>query len=574
VKRHRLVWPLVAAVVLGLALYVAGDGLADASQVKAPCKAEQANPSACPGAKTMAPKPSQGVCTGASAAPCPTPCATPCASAGSDAACSATCCSNPPRVCGPRYRRVFHDRMDCSCERTSCRLYGLRCGHSKRMMSRSGCTMNCPMPCTDKNVKVMKMKCPPGCEKPCCAPDGVHKTMLRKMGSDDAECMLMRECDDAMSSKSCDMRVRVTSGEDGECIWVEREDGGRPRVMRAFKECEGSGATKVKKIRVTKSGADEKAVKIEEMGGDEDEDYVYEESPNGGGAWLGVYLQDLTPELREAFDLPADLKGALVTDVVRSGPARKSGVREGFVIVGFNGKPVTSADELVKMVQASKPGEHVKLLLNRKGEEVVRRVTLEKSPQERLVIRTTPELKKKIRVKKPGMTEMEVEIPDIEIETPEMEPKGMAPGAKAMRPAGGFLGVGVEDLPADMWKRYGDRGVLVNEVMDGSPAAAMGLETGDVILAIDGEDVVGPTDMVEGIRARGPGDVIVLNVMRNGEPMKMKAELAGRGPSGSMMAPPSHPKTGADMMKLQQRINELEKELQGLKKQLKETKGK
>jgi hypothetical protein len=574
VKNHRLIWPLVAAVVLGLGLYVAGDGLADASQVDSACKAQQAKASPCPSVKTMAPKPSQDQCTATKAA-CPTPCATgadaactaACPSAGD--ACPAACCSDAPRVCGPRYRRVHQDRRDCSCEKTSCRLYGLRCGHAGRMISCSGC-VSCPTPCVDKDIQVTMTKCPPGCEEPC-YPEGAHEVMLKKMGSADGKCVLMRECEDGSSPKSCDVKLHVISKGDGERVWVERKDGERPRVMR-IKECEASTAKDVKRIRITKGGSDDETVEVL----DGDEDYAYEEAPGGGGAWLGVYLQDLTPELREAFDLPADLKGALVTDVVRSGPARKSGVREGFVIVGFNGKPVTSADDLVKMVKASKPGDHVRLRLNRKGAEVVRRVTLERSPQERLVIRTTPEIKKRMKVKRPDMKEMEIEIPDVEGEAPEIKIERMAPGTPMMGSAGGFLGVGVEDLPADMWKKHGDRGVLVNEVVDGSPAASVGLKAGDVILSIDGEDVTGPTDLVEGIRSRGPGDVVVLDVVRNGEPMMMKAELTGRGPGGSMMAPAaprSKAGAGANMMKLQQRINELEKELQALKKQLKESKG-
>src|ERR1051326_131255 len=61
--------------------------------------------------------------------------------------------------------------------------------------------------------------------------------------------------------------------------------------------------------------------------------------------WLGVAMQDVTPELARSFGLSSD-DGALISDIYRGGPAHRAGVRRGDVIVGFNGRPVKNSREL------------------------------------------------------------------------------------------------------------------------------------------------------------------------------------------------------------------------------------
>lgn len=58
----------------------------------------------------------------------------------------------------------------------------------------------------------------------------------------------------------------------------------------------------------------------------------------------------------KAHGVPEGVAGALVTDVVSSGPATDSGIRKGFVIVGYEGSPVRSADDLIELIRRSRPG--------------------------------------------------------------------------------------------------------------------------------------------------------------------------------------------------------------------------
>ena len=81
---------------------------------------------------------------------------------------------------------------------------------------------------------------------------------------------------------------------------------------------------------------------------------------------LGVQIQPLTPELAKSFKLN-DVKGVLVAAVEPGSPAAKAGLQSGDVILGFEGKPVQSANELPRVVAASKPGTTVTLDVWRDG---------------------------------------------------------------------------------------------------------------------------------------------------------------------------------------------------------------
>ena len=84
--------------------------------------------------------------------------------------------------------------------------------------------------------------------------------------------------------------------------------------------------------------------------------------------WLGVAIQRISPDLLKAFNLD-DTHGALVADVMSDGPAAKSGLQRGDVIVGFNGHKVQDSTELPRMVAAIAPGTKVQVDVTARWEE-------------------------------------------------------------------------------------------------------------------------------------------------------------------------------------------------------------
>jgi serine protease Do len=98
----------------------------------------------------------------------------------------------------------------------------------------------------------------------------------------------------------------------------------------------------------------------------------------------------------------------------------------------------------------------------------------------------------------------------------------------------GFLGVvslGVDLVSADVKSQFNvtaDNGAFVQSVSGDSPAASAGLKQGDVIIKVDGTDVQSSDDLGQAIRAKKPGDSIVLDVVRQGNRQQFTAKLVAR----------------------------------------------
>ena len=99
--------------------------------------------------------------------------------------------------------------------------------------------------------------------------------------------------------------------------------------------------------------------------------------------FLGVNIQDLTPELAKEFKLNRT-SGALVSEVTPQSPADQAGLRNGDVVVEFNGKPVTDSRHLKLQVGATSPGSSVPLKILRNGGTKTLQVTVKELPNDKL----------------------------------------------------------------------------------------------------------------------------------------------------------------------------------------------
>jgi serine protease Do len=91
--------------------------------------------------------------------------------------------------------------------------------------------------------------------------------------------------------------------------------------------------------------------------------------------WLGVRIQDVTPDVAEAMGLGEGTAGALVTDVPE-GPAKEAGLMAGDVITGFNGQTIKDVHDLTRRVADAPIGEEVPLEVVREGKSETLQVKL------------------------------------------------------------------------------------------------------------------------------------------------------------------------------------------------------
>ncbi|MBI3055244.1 MAG: Do family serine endopeptidase [Betaproteobacteria bacterium] len=96
--------------------------------------------------------------------------------------------------------------------------------------------------------------------------------------------------------------------------------------------------------------------------------------------WVGIGVQDMTPELAKALNLPK-VNGALITDVVPRSPAQQAGLRAGDVLVAVNNKPVTDYASTLNLIAALKPGTVAPLKVVRANEEIEFKVNVGTRPK-------------------------------------------------------------------------------------------------------------------------------------------------------------------------------------------------
>ena len=122
--------------------------------------------------------------------------------------------------------------------------------------------------------------------------------------------------------------------------------------------------------------------------------------------WIGVEIQEITPELAESFKLPkvpsatdgpsgpggqggssaqgagaGTARGAIIAGVMRGGPADQAGVKPGDVLLEIGGKPVTGSPGMLNLIAQLKPGENANLTLLRAGKNIELAVLIGKRPK-------------------------------------------------------------------------------------------------------------------------------------------------------------------------------------------------
>jgi serine protease DegQ len=96
--------------------------------------------------------------------------------------------------------------------------------------------------------------------------------------------------------------------------------------------------------------------------------------------WIGVAVQEITPELAESFKL-GNVQGVLISEVVRGGPADQAKVKAGDILVSVDNKPLIDSNAMLETIAALQPGKTVVLKLMRNQHEVTAQVKIGRRPK-------------------------------------------------------------------------------------------------------------------------------------------------------------------------------------------------
>jgi serine protease DegQ len=98
--------------------------------------------------------------------------------------------------------------------------------------------------------------------------------------------------------------------------------------------------------------------------------------------WVGIEVQDLTPELAESFNLKS-AEGALIAGVLKGGPADTGGIRPGDILLAVNGVAVSDSASLLNLIAALNPGKDAQLTVARKQQSLKLNIRVGRRPLQR-----------------------------------------------------------------------------------------------------------------------------------------------------------------------------------------------
>jgi len=194
-------------------------------------------------------------------------------------------------------------------------------------------------------------------------------------------------------------------------------------------------------------------------------------------SWLGVYIQEVTPEIAKQFN-QAEAKGVLVGDVVKNSPAEEVGIKTGDIIKKVNNEEVNSPEELQDKIGNIEIGKEANIEIVRNGETIS-------------------------FVVKIG------EMPTVEEEGSEF------PKEKVFSVQTGLKVEAVTSEVAKELELSWVKGLVITEVIPGSSADYMGLQQGDIVLEANRTEVSSIGEWEKVINKLEPGDTLLLLVFRN-----------------------------------------------------------
>jgi serine protease Do len=199
--------------------------------------------------------------------------------------------------------------------------------------------------------------------------------------------------------------------------------------------------------------------------------------------WLGVQIQEVTPAIAASLGLHGE-SGALVSVVTPNSPGAKAGLKQGDVVLSFNGSEVKQLRDLPRLVAATAPDSTANLQVWRNSQSTELQVKLGEAPENPKVATTEDQPSGESRVEAMGL----------------------------------HFGALTNDMRRELRLGRDANGVVITGVDDGSAAEAVGLTRGDVLVSINQQPVSAPEQAVQKLKeiAKSPQKTALLLLNRHG----------------------------------------------------------
>jgi len=223
---------------------------------------------------------------------------------------------------------------------------------------------------------------------------------------------------------------------------------------------------------------------------------------SSGGSYLGIGVAEIDSERAKALNLK-EVRGVEVKSVDENSPAAKAGLKEGDVVLEYNGQRIEGTEQFVRLVRETPVDRQVHLSISRNGTVEAVTAGIGRRPAEHFVVRND------------DGDDFTVEVPAMP-PMPPMPPMPTMPSAPALPEVApmpewsqvlnstrtGMLGIESETLSSQLAEFFGVKeGVLVRSVTKNSAAEKSGIRAGDVIVKVDGETVTSPREITSALRS-------------------------------------------------------------------------
>jgi serine protease Do len=231
------------------------------------------------------------------------------------------------------------------------------------------------------------------------------------------------------------------------------------------------------------------------------------------GGYLGIGGLDISPERAKALNLKEE-RGVEVSSLAEDGPAAKAGIKQGDVVLEFNGQPVEGTAQFQRLVRETPVGRQVRITVWRSGGRQTLTATVGENKQ------TT--------VFGSGDGAWNFSMPRIEpmpnIEIPRFQ-------MSLQNPMLGIVGESLEreDQLAEFFGVQD--GVLVRSVKKGSAAEKAGIKAGDVITKVDDSKVTSSAEITRVLRGLKSKKTFGVTVVRNRKEMPLTVTMESTGSS-------------------------------------------
>ena len=227
----------------------------------------------------------------------------------------------------------------------------------------------------------------------------------------------------------------------------------------------------------------------------------------GNSSYLGIGVADITADRAKALNLKK-VRGAEVTNVAKDSPADKAGIKEGDVVLDYDGAAVEGIEQLTRLVRETPIGRQVKISVWRNGAAQTLTATIE--ARKGTVIRSD-----RFPMATPFLNLPQIELPRFQMtwQNPVLGIEGES--LRSQEQLAEFFGV--------------KQGVLVKLVRKNSAAEKAGMKAGDVVVKVDDSTVATSQEITRALRALGSKRTFTVTVVRNKKEIPLTVTLEAQG---------------------------------------------